>query len=286
MTQDASAHWIVWNPSPVAFHIPFIDYPIAWYGLFFALGFILGYLCIAYLLTQDFAKTLPKKDAKKKAFKTADILLWHVVIGTLVGARLGHVFFYALPFYLNDPLAIFYVWQGGLASHGGAIGVIIALYLFQKKHSGSFLYWLDRLAMPTALAAVCIRIGNFFNQELVGNPTHAFFAVHFLNPFDGSASVPRHPVQLYEAIAYLCIFILLWCAWYVKQDRLKTGSLFALFLTSTFGARFFLEFFKAPVHSQMIDESILSAGQLLSIPFIFLGLLIFWMVRKQKRLGY
>lgn len=210
-----------------------------------------------------------------------DKLAWFAVAGTIVGARLGHVFFYEWPRYYKHPMEIFQVWKGGLASHGGAIGIIIALLLYnrliRKQFSEfSFIAVLDMIVVPTAFTGCCIRIGNFFNQEILGNVTQVPWAVVFEDPADRSIPVPRHPVQLYEATAYIASFFLLYYLWEKKYEKFHPGVLSGLFFILIFSSRFFLEFLKMPL-SGMINESFLQTGQYLSLPFILAGL---WMVFK------
>lgn len=226
--------------------------------------------------------------SKHLAYMLVDQLTWFVVAGTVIGARLGHVLFYDLPRYKNDPLSIFKVWEGGLASHGGAIGVLIGLYFYQKmikkqNPEFSFIVILDLIVVPTAFTAFCIRMGNFFNQEILGYSTNVPWGIIFGDPIDGGAIVPRHPVQLYEAFAYLGIFIFLWFYWRQKREVLKKGTLSGLFFILIFGSRFLIEFFKTP-QSLIFHETVLQTGQYLSIPFIALGFfLLFWNFDKQPK---
>lgn len=210
----------------------------------------------------------------------ADRLLWFLLAGILIGARLGHVLFYEWPKFAAHPLDIIKIWEGGLASHGGTLGILIAVFAYIKLMQRSFpelnyLILIDLLAVPTGLAACLIRIGNFINQEIIGIPTSLPWAVIFGHPADGSAPVPRHPTQLYEALAYLLAFTLLYSIWNKKGPQLRQGFISGLFFMILFGARFFIEFTKQPL-SSMIDENILQTGQYLSIPFIILGIFLFF----------
>jgi phosphatidylglycerol:prolipoprotein diacylglycerol transferase len=271
---------IYWNPSPIAFTIPFIHVPIYIYGICFVTGFMLGYL---YLL-RDIPRRFPSL-SKEESKKLLDPLTWFVVLGTIIGARLGHVFLYDWGYYQNHLLEILNTRQGGLASHGGTIGVLLALALFyltifRKKVHEPFLSLVDLLTTPTALVACFIRIGNFFNQEIVGIPTHSSWGVLFAAPAEHVPIVLRHPVQLYEACAYLGVFVLTWglerCYRVSKFPGLQTG----LFFLGVFGSRFILEFWKETQVSSF-DQIYLQAGQTLSIPFIIAGLvLIIWSGRK------
>ena len=266
------------------------------------MGFILGFFLMVHLVQQKlvahFAHQHPEqktsapahvvpdavKTAKEIAFKVTDRLTWYVVAGTLVGARLVHVFFYDWPRYQGNLWEIFAIWKGGLASHGGVLGVFLAVLLFYSKEmkqrcpSISFLGLLDMMVIPSSLVACCIRIGNFFNQEIVGPETNLPWAVVFGDPFEATPWVPRHPSQLYEAIAYFALFILLYS---IRNSSLsqRPGYLTGLFFVLLFTFRFFIEFLKLP-QSMMIDESFLQMGQWLSIPFILAG---FWLIYRSFR---
>lgn len=265
--------WLYWDPNPNAFNIPLIDHPVRWYGVLFAFSFILGY----WILLRLFRDKLKDKNL---AFLLTDRMTWFIVCGTIIGARLGHVFFYEWPRYKNDPIEIIKVWEGGLASHGGAIGVILALYLYyrivviKKAPSLSFLNLLDIVCIPTALVGCFIRLGNFMNQEILGIPSDVPWAIIFGHSYENMGSpLPRHPVQLYEALAYLSIFVILSFLWKFRLEKLKSGFVFGLFLVLLFSSRFFLEFWKTN-QSIMLDESWLQTGQYLSIPFILAGLFL------------
>jgi prolipoprotein diacylglyceryl transferase len=263
---------IYWNPDPDLIVIPLINHPIKWYGFFFVIGFLFGY----YYVQNDFKKYT------NNPLKLTDKLLWYILAGTIIGARLGHVLFYEPLSYLKHPLEILKIWNGGLASHGGTVGVALALWLFvhnnKKEYPGlTFLKVLDIVCIPTALVAFFIRLGNFFNQEIIGTPTDLPWAVIFGSPFDGSSIVPRHPSQLYEGLAYLATFFFLL---YLKRKNLKPGALIGWFFTLVFTSRFFIEYTKE-IQPAPIDQSILQMGQWLSLPFILLGL--FLIFRRDTR---
>lgn len=275
--------WAYWDPSRKAFTIPYFNHPVAWYGLLFVFGFVLGYFIIhaifmRYLTELGYPKTNKHSDLFKTrsemAYFLADRLSWFVIVGTVIGARLGDVIFYTGP-YLENPLDIFKVWEGGLASHGGVVGVLIALALYLKYIKRfipelSYLRLLDFVSIPSALVACFIRIGNLMNQEILGKPSSLPWAIIFGHPADGSAPFPRHPVQLYEAIAYLIIFVILWFLWKKTDIIHYPGKLIGWMFILIFGSRFCLEFFKATQDS-FLNTKYLEAGQILSIPFIALG---------------
>jgi len=233
-------------------------------------------------LEDEFPNSIIKARTLSATF--TDHLTWFIVIGTIIGARLGHVFFYDWPYYQAHPEEIFMLRKGGLASHGGTLGVLIAIFIFmrwnRKKYPDiSLITLLDLVCIPTAFAVCCIRIANFFNQEILGNESTVPWAVIFGHPADGSEVAPRHPAQLYEALVYFCTFVLLYTLWKVNGKGLKPGTLSGLFFLLVFGSRFFIEFLKTH-QSMTIDESFLQMGQYLSIPFIFLGLGLLFIPRQ------
>jgi prolipoprotein diacylglyceryl transferase len=262
---------IYWDPSPEMFRLPYVDWPIFWYGGLFAVGFALGLPIFVHILTRFLGER-----HRKEAFRIADRLTAYMVIGTVVGARLGHFLFYEKPaVYLGRPLALFQVWEGGLASHGAAVGIVLALMLFSYKIRPQQpqltpIRLLDFVCVPTALAACLIRFGNFMNQEVLGTPSTLPWAVHFGHPADPRAVVPCHPVQLYEALFYLLVFFFLFR---VSRRRLHTeGTLIGLFLILVFTFRFFIEFLKLE-QSRLVHAS-LTMGQMLSIPLILAGIVL------------
>lgn len=265
-------NYIDWTVSPWIFELG--DFQLRWYGLLFATGFLLGF----YLLRKIFKiEGIPEE--------WVDKVLWYVVIGTVVGARLGHVFFYDWDYYSQNLGEIVKVWRGGLASHGAAVGIILALWLFSRNVSKRSILWiLDRVVITVALAAVLIRLGNLMNHEIVGDPTTVPWAFIFhsagLYLPDGSLDLrPRHPTQIYEALAYLASFgILIWMYWSKGAGR-YLGRIFGAFLILIFGFRFVIEFIKASqggFETSLGDA--LTTGQWLSIPFVVAG--IFFMVRS------
>jgi phosphatidylglycerol:prolipoprotein diacylglycerol transferase len=268
--------YFVWDHSSAMFpyNIPFINRPLLWYGFLFALGFYVGYLVLVYLLRRYFLlkPEFRKEDLRKIKHQTtrkAEQLTFYVIIGAIVGSRLGDVIFYQNWSDLaRDPLLIIAVWQGGLASHGGAVGILIALWVFARRRKIPF--W------TTAIAAVFIRIGNFFNQEVLGTVTTLPCGVVFLRAADGGSTFPRHPAQLYEALGYLIVFGILLGYWHRHPPFKPIGRLTGLFLILVFAFRFLIEFIKVEQSVHLAPSSMLNMGQWLSLPFIALGLWLFF----------
>lgn len=285
--------YLYWDPQAELFTIPFLNFPVLWYGVFFALGFWLGFLVFVRVLLRYFRlipayQRQPVPELKHKAHLIADRITVYIVIAAVVGARLGHFFFYEHPSeYLADPLEIFRIRNGGLASHGAVVAIILAIILFSYRYrkQNPDLTWirlLDFISVPTALAGCCIRIGNFFNQEILGTPSNLPWAVIFGHPADRSIPAPRHPVQLYEAIGYLAIYFVLWRLSLKPSFLLAKGKLIGLFLILVFGFRFFIEFLKTE-QSHLLTSSYLTMGQILSIPVVVLGFVFyFWQRSKTK----
>lgn len=257
--------YIHWNVAPQL--ISWEGFEIRFYGVLFATGFVLGY----YLMQHIFKKEgIP--------FRELDLLTTVVVIGTIVGARLGHVFFYEPQYYLAHPSEIYKIWHGGLASHGGALGILLALIYYNRKSSTkSYLWILDRLAIATALAGGFIRLGNLMNSEIIGKPAGIPWA--FI--FERIDMVPRHPAQLYEAIAYFAIALVLYLIYRKYHEKTPRGRIFAWFLILVFSFRFFIEFLK--VNQVHFESNIpLNMGQWLSIPFVITGLVLLFYSRTKK----
>ncbi len=338
------AYYIL-DPSKVAFTIPYINHSIAWYGIFFALGFFLGLALFRKLLIQYFffhselvpfdirsSKKREREDSfhewkkrwqlfkdkaaltpypgrkwmerkasaarvdeflKRRSFEKlyqsqvysieektaifADQIVFYIILGTVIGARLGHILFYEpLSYFISHPFEVLKVWEGGLASHGGILGILISLYFFSKKYKSAIPQFsaallLDLLVIPSALVSVCIRLGNFMNQEILGTPSNLPWSVMFLHPIDGSIPIPRHPVQLYEALFYFVLFFVLLFLFYKKLPAWKQGMLSGLFFFTVFAFRIVIEFFKAKEGVLLPEGSWLSMGQVLSFPLVFFG---------------
>tara|TARA_B110000046_G_C12982215_1_gene393905 strand:- start:202 stop:1206 length:1005 start_codon:yes stop_codon:yes gene_type:complete len=296
---------IIWNFEPRI--IASWSMPV-WYGIMWAMGFLVGHRIMDRMLKFE-----------KAPQEWMDKILIYCLVGGILGARFGHVFFYDWADYKENPIDILKIWEGGLASHGGAIGIIIAAYLLSRfVTKKSILYILDRLVVPTALAAFFIRIGNLFNHEIVGKATGTDFGFKFLRhdilswqakdiaktdylhdayskiAYDPSLaymleSVPnRYPAQLYEGLCYLVIFgILMWLYWRTNASATK-GFLLGVFFVLLFSARFFIEYLKESQGNSDDAEFMatygMNMGQMLSLPLIILGLyLVIRNIGKFKR---
>lgn len=254
--------YFVWNADPVAFS--FGSMRVFWYGILFATAIISGLEIMKWIYIKE------SEDLQK-----LDTIFLYIVLGVVVGARLGHCLFYEPSYYLAHPIEILYVWKGGLASHGGGLGALIGIYLYKRKHTLNLLWFLDRIAIATAVFAFFVRLGNFMNSEILGKATDVSWAIVFTRIDE----LPRHPAQLYEAFSYLMIAIALFIVYRQFRERLQNGFLFGLFLTLVFCVRFLVEFVKERQAEYAVDM-ILSTGQLLSIPFIVLG--VYLIVRSRK----
>ncbi len=262
-----TAH-LYWDINPELFSLGPLT--VRWYGLFFVITFFFGFLIVQWIFQKE---NRPEHDL--------NALVNTMVAGTVVGARLGHCLFYDPSYYLGHPLEILKVWRGGLSSHGGAIGIFVALYLYTRSRPDQpYLWILDRIAIPTALGGFFIRLGNFFNSEIIGTPTDLPWAFIFARV----DVLPRHPTQLYESIAYGLIFILLLAVYRKRYARTPQGLVLGLFLVTVFTFRFFIEYVKVR-QAAYGYELPLSVGQWLSIPMVAIGavLLIRTLNRKQVR---
>ena len=262
--------FVTWMADPAIFTIGARE--IRWYGLAFAIGFAIGYWIVEQMW---------KKEQLPPAW--IDSLLIYTMLGTVIGARLGHCLFYAPDYYLANPVEILKIWEGGLASHGGTLGIIIAVYYYSKRVSHKSMLWtFDKLVVPTGLVAAMIRLGNLMNHEIYGHPTELPWGFRFIENLhqwkagdEPVFSLPSHPTQLYEATCYLITFVV--CLWlYFRKEAWKQeGLIFGIFMILVFGSRFFVEFVK---NDQEAFEAgmLLNMGQLLSIPFVLLGCFCIW----------
>ncbi|MBT5934239.1 prolipoprotein diacylglyceryl transferase [Sulfurimonas sp.] len=256
----------IWSLDPIAFS--FGPLRVFWYGIFFA---------IATLSGLQYMKWVYSVEGKDEAM--LESMFIYIVIGIVIGARLGHCLFYDPAYYLANPMKIFAVWEGGLASHGGGTGVLLALYFYVKKYKLNYLWILDRVAIPTALFGFFVRLGNFMNSEIIGTPSDLPWAIVFTRVDDLS----RHPAQLYESLSYLGIFIILTLLYRIKLHVLNNGFIFGTFLILIFSVRFLVEFVKVK-QAAYSSEILISTGQMLSLPFLLLGaVLIFLSLRKRQK---
>ncbi|MDE6238695.1 MAG: prolipoprotein diacylglyceryl transferase [Muribaculaceae bacterium] len=269
--------YIVWDANPVLID-SFVT--VRWYGLMFAIGFWIGFNIVAKMFKHEGAPE-----------RWLGILLIWVGAGTVIGARLGHVFFYAWDYYSQHPWKILATWEGGLASHGGAIGVIIAVILFSIFTTKRNPLWtFDRLVPAIALVGALIRIGNLMNSEIFGHATELPWGFMFVRSSEWHAlyeGVACHPTQIYEALCYAALFgLLMWMYW-KKNAEERPGLIFGTFLVGIFLPRFFIEFIK---NDQEAFEATmtLNMGQCLSIPFVLLGigLIIYAMSRPKVHLTF
>ena len=272
--------YITWTADPVAFTIPFIQWEVRWYGIAFALGFLLG----SWLVLKIWRHEKLNEDWYDKLF-------FYVIISATVGARLGHCLFYAPDYYLAHPMEIFKIWEGGLASHGGTLGIIIAIWIYSKKVTRKSMLWtFDRLVVPVGFVGALIRLGNLMNHEIYGHATNMPWGfkfidnlayVHHLNA-SPIFTEPSHPTQLYEAFFYiLTSLICLWMYW-KREDYKYQGLIFGVFMIGIFLSRFFVEFFKN-VQESFEENMFLNMGQLLSIPFIIVGLWFAYKGLKERK---
>jgi phosphatidylglycerol:prolipoprotein diacylglycerol transferase len=267
------SEYFVWTDHSVLYNIKAfgLEIPLRYYGLLFMLSFVFGFYYMWRLYR-----------AENKKVEQLDSLLNHMLIGTIVGARLGHCFFYDPAFFFSHPLEILYVWKGGLASHGGLIGILIGLYLFSRKHPDTpYLWIIDRLTVPSVFGAFLIRVGNFFNSEIIGVPTNVPWAIIFVNGDHSSVPdfTPRHPSMLYEAACYLFIFVILYSITKLMKEKLLPGLCLGLLLVLVFTARFIVEFTKTKQES--FDLGSLNMGHFLSIPFILVG--VYFIIRAFRK---
>tara|TARA_R110002124_G_scaffold131910_2_gene294429 strand:- start:65939 stop:66760 length:822 start_codon:yes stop_codon:yes gene_type:complete len=264
----------VWNPSE---GIDLGFFLVRYYSLMFVIAFTLGWFITKRIFKNE-GEPLEKLDS----------LFIYMVIAILLGARLGHVLFYQSELIFEDPISIFlpfrtvptfeYTGFQGLASHGAAIGVIIAMFLYSKKVLKKPVLWiLDRIVIPVACGAIFVRIGNFINSEIIGKATNSDYGVIFKQLGE---DFPRHPAQLYESAGYIIVFLILWLIYWKTEKRKQLGFLFGAFLILLWTVRFIVEFVKEAQVGERADWA-LNTGQWLSIPFILLG--VYFVVQSAKK---
>jgi len=253
-----------WDTSPILFSLG--NFSIGWYGVLFASGFYLGFHLMRWVYTRE-----------GKSLASLDTIFIYMVLGAVLGGRLGHCLFYDPVYYLSNPLEIMKIWEGGLASHGGTVGMLIAVYVYVRQTPDISFYWiLDRITLPVALGSFFIRCGNFFNSEILGIPTTVPWAI----VFSRIDNLPRHPAQLYEAIVYLFLLILLLLIYKKQGAKLRSGYMMGTLMIVIFGSRFFIEFVKIPQESFNPILG-LNMGQWLSLPFVMMG--IYFMYFNQEK---
>ena len=236
---------------------------LRWYGLLFMSGFVLGTFVLAHIYKSE-----------RVSPQWVDVITIYMLVGTIVGARLGHVLFYDPGYYRAHPGEVLKIWEGGLASHGAIPTILLATWLFARNNKFDYLWVLDRIVIGVALGGVLIRLGNLFNSEIGGKPTTVSWA--FLFPRDtahliNGVAVPRHPTQIYESLFCVFLLVLLYGMWNRTRERTPRGQLFGLFVVLLFTFRFLIEFLK---EDQVAFERTmtLNMGQLLSLPMILIGL--------------
>lgn len=259
----------VWDIDPVAFSVGPVT--LRWYGLLFSGGFVLGYFIMQAMF-------------KRARYNTEDLdrMLFYVFLGTIIGARLGHCLIYDPSYYLAHPVDILKIWQGGLASHGGTVGVILAFTLFIRRSKGRYRFFeiADMIVVPIALVCTFIRIGNFMNSEILGIPTDSPFGVVFARLGEDFA---RYPAQLMEALAYYMTFILL-LSLYIMWKKRPEGMLLAILLFCIFTARLLIEPLKIE-QAEYSTHMALNVGQLLSLPFIAGSIvLMVYLFRRDRKM--
>ena len=263
--------FITWTFNPELISSPVT---VRWYGLMFAIGFLVGYEIVWRMFRHEGAPE-----------KWVGSLFVYVVVATFFGARFGHVFFYAWDYYSQHLGDILKVWEGGLASHGGAIGIVIAILLYSKYVTKKNPLWtFDRLVVPVPFVGALIRMGNLFNHEIYGGPTDLPWGFSFIDNIGAwmhgaqpIMTVPCHPTQIYEALCYMALFVVLMLMNWKWNAQRRQGLIFGVFFTVLFSARFLIEYVKnvqEPWEVGMIESIGMNMGQLLSVPFVIVGVIL------------
>jgi prolipoprotein diacylglyceryl transferase len=248
--------YITWNVDPVIFTLGPLS--VRWYGLMWGIGFLVGYEMIARIFKNE---NCPND--------WADKIFIYMAVGTLIGARIGHCFFYAPGYYLAHPLEVFKIWEGGLSSHGGAVGILVSMFFYNKYVSKKGFIWIfDRLVIPVAFTGMCIRFGNLMNSEIYGEHTTMPWGFIFVR--DGE-TLPSHPTQIYEMLYCLAALLVTGYLYIYKKAYQVKGLIFSVFLLIVFGSRFLLEFLKNP-QEEFEKGMLLNMGQILSLPLIIWGI--------------
>ncbi len=274
--------YVTWDVDPELFTI--FGREIRWYGLLWVIGLIVA----VYIVQAIFNK-------EKLPQKWFDSLFVYMMLGIIVGARLGHCLFYEPAYYLANPIKILHIWEGGLASHGGVIGIIIAVWLYSKKVTKKSMLWtFDRVIVPTGFTAACIRLGNLMNHEIYGDVTSQPWGFRFIENIPhwkaGVAepifSDPSHPTQIYEALIYFLVFAITMYLYWKTDAKDKQGLLIGIGMIIIFTSRFFIEYIKqVQVDSEIImrENTGLILGQWLSIPFVLWGVWLVWNAFRQSK---
>ncbi len=271
---------IVWNVDPeIVILGPVV---LRWYGIMWAIGFLVGYSIEEKVYNRE---RMPEENMEK--------LFLYMLIGTVIGARLGHCFFYDWEYYSRHLTEVLCVWKGGLSSHGGACGILLALYIFSRKVAHkSYMWVMDRIVLAVAICGACIRFGNLMNHEIYGHPSDVPWAFQFItnihawqNGADPIYSLPSHPTQIYEMLYCLITFAVVMFLYWKTNARKFEGFIFGVFLIGIFLTRFLLEFIKNNQES-FEDAMALNMGQLLSVPLILWGIYLlvksFSAIRKSE----
>ncbi|MEG1607522.1 MAG: prolipoprotein diacylglyceryl transferase [Mucinivorans sp.] len=249
--------FITWDVDPVAFSLFGLD--IAFYGLMWALAFALGLWIFGKIVKHEGLD--PEITGSAFTF---------CIVATVLGARLGHCLFYEPAYYLSRPWEILFIRNGGMASHGAAIGLLIGIWLFSHKWKTPYIWFLDRVGIVVAIGGACIRIGNLINSEVYGTATDMPWGFIFVR---ANETMPMHPTQIYEALAYILLFAVLMLLYWRTKVSNKRGVMFGVFLIWLFGARFLIESIKN-VQEAFETTMKLNMGQWLSIPFVVAGVVI------------
>ncbi|MDR1173043.1 MAG: prolipoprotein diacylglyceryl transferase [Bacteroidales bacterium] len=258
--------FIHWSINPEAFSLGPLT--VRWYGILYGCAFIASYYTFKELLKFD-----------KLPDDFADRALIYMILGTVIGARIGDCFFYHPAYYLQHPLEIFATWKGGLSSHGGAIGILTALYLFGRKMKKPYIWVLDRVVIVIGVAGFFIRMGNLMNSEIYGHATT--LAWGFIFERNGE-TVPKHPTQIYEALYYALTYLVLRFVYRRCDNRPRPFLIFGLFLIMVFGFRFCIEFIKNP-QEDFEQNMMFNMGQWLSAPFVILGIISLIISSRQEK---
>lgn len=274
--------YVTWNVDPELFTL--LGREIRWYGLFWVIGLIVAIIIVQRIYEKE---KLPEK--------WFDSLFVYMILGIILGARIGHCLFYQPAYYLAHPFEIFYIWEGGLASHGGVIGIIIAVWLYSRRVTKKSMIWtFDRVIVPTGFTAAMIRLGNLMNHEIYGGPTSQPWGFRFIENIGawkaGVAepifSVPSHPTQIYEALVYFLVFAVTMYLFWKTDAKKKQGLLIGIAMIMIFFSRFFIEYIKdvqVPTEELMRESTGLIIGQWLSIPFVIWGIWLVWNALRKKK---